>query len=447
MARFRRPWRRLLVAAAALLTLATPAAAHADAGAGAVRPVTVEYFYGEECPYCQELGPRLTELAAREPAVQLESYEVWHDAANRERFAATAAAHGVEPSGVPTTFALGRVWVGHSEQQWSELEATLLAAAADAAPTPAGPQATEAVTLPLVGTVELGGSLLGTTAVIAFVDGFNPCSLWVLSVLLAMTLHARSRRRLVIVGATFLAVTAAVYGLFIGGLFSVLSYVAYVGWIQTAVALVALTFAAVAIKDYFWFRRGPSLTIPERFKPRIYAHSRGLARAELSTPALVGGTAALGVGVALVELPCTAGFPVIWTNALAVHGVETPAFLGLLGLYLGVYLLDELALFAVVVATLRIGRFQEHHGRVLKLLGGTVMLALAAALFLRPELLAGVSGTLAVFAAALLLAALLALLERLLRRPVRSRAGPTEPVPRPPTAGHAGSERRERAGR
>ena len=418
MARTAPPWRRLLATLALLLPLVLlpQALAHAAAQSSG-RPVVVEYFYGEECPYCQQLGPRLAALADAEPAVRLETYEVWHDEGNRAHFAATAAAHGVEPSGVPMTFALGRVWIGYSEQLWAELEGAILAAVGDTVPGPPDVAAHDTLDVPVVGEVELGTSLLATTALIAAVDGFNPCSLWVLSVLLAMTLHARSRRRVVLVGGTFLVVTAAVYGLFVGGLFSVLSYVGLVGWIQAAVAAVALTFAIVAIKDFFWFGRGPSFTIPDRCKPRIYRSSRGLAKAELSTPALVGGAAALGLGVALVELPCTAGFPVIWTNALAVQGVETPAFLGLLGVYLGVYLLDEVVVFAVVVATLRIGRFQERHGRVLKLLGGTVMLALAVALFVRPELLADLTGMLVVFGVALLLAGLLAGVERLLRTP------------------------------
>jgi hypothetical protein len=41
-----------------------------------------------------------------------------------------------------------------------------------------------------LGTIDLGGtSLLVSTLVIGFVDGVNPCSLWVLSVLLAIVLH------------------------------------------------------------------------------------------------------------------------------------------------------------------------------------------------------------------------------------------------------------------
>ena len=52
-----------------------------------------------------------------------------------------------------------------------------------------------------------------------------------------------SRRRVVAVGALFLTITTALYGLYIIGIYSVLSYVAYLTWIQRAVAVLAAAFA------------------------------------------------------------------------------------------------------------------------------------------------------------------------------------------------------------
>ena len=70
-------------------------------------------------------------------------------------------------------------------------------------------------------------SLALSTALIAFVDGFNPCSLWVLSVLLALTLHTGSRKKVFIIGLVFLTVTALVYALFIAGLFTMFTIVSF----------------------------------------------------------------------------------------------------------------------------------------------------------------------------------------------------------------------------
>jgi hypothetical protein len=118
-------------------------------------------------------------------------------------------------------------------------------------------------------------------------------------------------------------------------------------------------------------------------------------------PATLAATGGMALGVTLVELPCTAGLPVLWTTLLADAGVATGAFALLLLLYMLVYLLDELLVFGVVVVTMRVTRIEERQGRVLKLVGGSVMLALALVMLFWPTLLESIGGTLAVFGVAL----------------------------------------------
>jgi hypothetical protein len=107
------------------------------------------------------------------------------------------------------------------------------------------------------------------------------------------------------------------------------------------------------------------------------------------------------------------GFPLVWNGILLEQGVTGPTYLMLLAVYLVVYLLDELVIFAAALLTLRMTRLAERHGRLLKLIGGSVMLALGSAMLIRPQVMNDMTGLLAVFATALLAAAGLALLQRL----------------------------------
>jgi len=271
----------------------------------------------------------------------------------------------------------------------------------DTAPVGTVAGGTDLLHLPVIGAVSLGArSLAFSTAMIAFVDGFNPCSLWVLSILLALVLHTGSRRKIFLVGAAFLLVTAAVYGLFIVGLFKIFTVIDFLGPVQSMVAVLALVFAVVNIKDYFWYGRGFSFSISDRHKPKIYRDFRGLLTPGRSTAALLGATVVMALGIALIELPCTAGFPVLWTNMVAAHEPTLLEFSLLLGLYMSVYLMDELLVFGAAVYTLKMTRMEEKHGRALKLVGGMVMLALALVLLLDPERMNTFGGSLVVFAAA-----------------------------------------------
>jgi hypothetical protein len=288
------------------------------------------------------------------------------------------------------------------------------------APTPqtAAPQAPVktqyTLDLPVLGQVDLDAhSLAFSTAIIGLVDGFNPCSLWVISLLLALVINTGSRKKALTVGLTYLVVAAGLYGLIMVGLFSAFAVIGYALWIRIAVALIALTFAVVNIKDYFWFKAGASFTISDEHKPGIYRNIRNILSPGKSGLALVGATAAMAGGITLIEMPCTAGLPILWTKLITANNVGGIEFGLLLGLYLLLFMLDEMAVFISAVVTLKATRLEEKEGRILKLVGGVVMLALAVVLLIDPTLMDSVRNSLLIFGAAFALAAMILLVHRL----------------------------------
>jgi len=433
-------------------------AAPGRAAPGEEAPDTVVYFFwGDGCPHCAAAEPFLADLAARYPGVEVRDFEVWYHPENAKALERMADAFGFVPTGVPVIIVGDTYWIGFSEERTAApIEAVVAACArsgcpdagagilgpASPSPSPgagtpsssASPSGREdddgvadgdagggqtlaagdpALSLPFLGTVDLSRqSLVLSTVLIALVDGFNPCSLWVLSVLLALTLRGGSRRTTVVVGLVFIGVTAFVYALFIAGVFSVLTLANIAPWVRIAVAVVALVFAIVNVKDYFWWREGVSFTIPEDAKPGIYRRMRRVVASGESLPALVGGTVVLAAGVSLVEFACTAGFPVLWANMLTAQEVTAATFLVLLAIYLVIYQADELLIFGAAVVTLRASKLQERGGRILKLVGGMLMLTLAAVMLVNPALMNDVGTSLLVFVVALGAAGLVLLLHR-----------------------------------
>jgi thiol-disulfide isomerase/thioredoxin len=460
----------LLLALAATLSplpLRTAQASPPAATATPAATLNIYFFWGDGCPHCAAAKPFLAGLAQRYPGVTVRDFEVWYATANQPILARMSARFGFEAHAVPTIFIGNRYWEGYSDAIGREIEAYVRGCLAsgcvdagtgivaplpvDTAPligpvAPLGPVAPTPIAapviaaesssaaildVPLLGTLDMANeSQIVSTVLIAFVDGVNPCSIWVLSVLLALTLRTGSRKKVFLIGLVFIAVTAAIYALFITGLFTMLSVIRFVGWIQAAVALVALVFAVVNIKDYFWYREGLSFTIPDARKPGLYQRMRNVLNASQSTPGLIGATVVMAAGVSLIEFSCTAGFPVLWTNLLTAQKVTPAAFALLLGLYMLIYQIDELGLFAVAVVTLKANRIEEKHGRVLKLIGGMLMLALAIVMLINPALMNNLGSSLLIFAIAL--AATLAVL--FVHRWLLPRLGVhfgTEPAPQP----------------
>ena len=420
--------------------------------------VNIYFFWGDGCPHCEEEKPFLDSLVSEYSQVNLVDYEVWYNRDNQAVLLQFSQALGFEPSGVPVTVIGDQYWIGFREDYKTEMESILqqtldnpnaadiglnlantapdtMDAQVSAPESAAEPAATleasqsnvlpepesgidtqprdQTINLPLIGRVNLEKeSLALSTAIIGFVDGFNPCSLWVLSVLLALTLHSGSRKKILVVGLTFLIVTTIVYSLFITGVFTLFSYIGYLKWIQIAVALIALTFGFVNFKDYFWYKEGVSFTISDKHKPKLYQNMRSTVADTRSLLGLAGSSAALAVGVSFIEFSCTAGFPVIWSNLLAANQVTTIDFILLLGLYMLIYLLDELVVFVTAAVTMKASRMEEKHGRLLKLASGVIMLALGFVMLVNPAWMNNVGTSLLVFLAAIALTLLVSLVHR-----------------------------------
>ncbi|MEM7055241.1 MAG: thioredoxin, partial [Pseudomonadota bacterium] len=277
-------------------------------------------FKSATCPHCNEQRPFLDALAEQHERFEIRYYEIVETSEHHDLLRLMARAFDVNPGSVPMVFIGDSVWVGDSGRIRSEIEtkvAECLALGCSDARALAERRVVDdvaliapsdtTINLPFIGRVDFSFQpLLLSTAVIAFVDGFNPCSLWLLTILIALVLHSGSRRRVLIVGLVFLATTAAVYGLFMVGLFSVLAYASYLPWMYWIVAAFALIFGLVSIKDYFWFKRGFSFTIDDKHKPGIFKRFRELIKDGRSPLALAGATLVMALGIALIELPCTA---------------------------------------------------------------------------------------------------------------------------------------------
>lgn len=389
------------------------------AGVAGVRPVnaqsseeqgvTIEFFWGDGCPVCAKAEPFLKDLVDRYDGVKIRDHEIWYNEANRALYQKTADKLNIpkEGRGVPLIIIGDRYWMGFNDVIGEEIEQVVK----DQGASLVDPNST--LNVPIFGRINLTGkSTLLTTALIAFVDGFNPCSVWVLTMLLALTLHTGSRSKVMVIGLIFLTVTAAVYGLFIAGIFATIGIGRFIPWIQVVVALVALFFAAVNIKDYFWYKEGLSFTISDKEKPGIFQRMRRVMDASQNFWSLAGATVVLSAGVSLVEFSCTVGLPMMWASILHTQQVAVGTFILLLLLYLAIYQLDELVIFGTAVYTLKATRLEEKQGRILKLIGGVLMFTLAVVMLVNPTLLESLQSSLIVFAIAFALVLLILVVHR-----------------------------------
>jgi hypothetical protein len=222
------------------------------------------------------------------------------------------------------------------------------------------------------------------TLVIAGLDAFNPCAFFVLLSLLSLLVHARSRRRIALIGGIFVLFSGLIYFIFMAAWLNLFLLFGAVRWITLAAGLVALVIALLNIKDFFLFGVGPSVSIPESAKPGIFQRMRGLLQSDNPWGLLVG-TVVLAIAVNSYELLCTSGLPMIYTRLLTLEELPT----GIYYLYLAAYNLVYVIPLAIIVTlfTLTLGsrKLQAREGRLLKLMSGSMMLGLGCLLIFYPD--------------------------------------------------------------
>jgi len=370
------------------------------ASAAANEPVIEEnvlYYFWGHCPICSKPEEHVG-LFADYP-VDVRIYEVFHDEAGRSKYDQVSEELNITAMGFPTLVYNDRYWLGFSEVVQEEIVAAIEASLEQREVESEG----SIVRLPLIGEVDLQAApILLTTVMIAFLDGFNPCSLFVLTFLLAIIIHSASRKKIFLIGFTFLLVTSAVYGLFILGILNIMVFAARLFWIRNVIAALVIVVGLFGIKDFLVAREGPTFSIPEKHKSKFYKQVRKIFYTDSVLP-MIGATAVMGLGIALVELPCTAGFPFIWSTIVAGMDLSPNYFALLFAIYLLIYLLDEVVIFLVAVMKMRSAKMTEEQGRTLKLVAGTLMLVLGLILLVRPEYMESITGLAATFGAAFMI--------------------------------------------
>lgn len=400
----RQPRRLLLLVWLVFAALATVPAASAVPQSNA-SALTLHFFWAPNCPHCAAAKPFIETLQRRHPRLQLREYEIWRQRENFELLLALAERHSGGVVSTPAIVLGDRLWFGFNDATGDEIEQTLVrcldggcselltaagkptAAEPPPAETPTTPEKAAPVKVPLVGSLDPESlSLPVLTLVLGLLDSFNPCAFFVLLFLLSLLVHLRSRRIMLLVGGTFVFFSGLIYFLFMAAWLNLFLLAGRMQQVTTVAGIVALLVATLNIKDFFFFHRGLTLSIPESAKPRLFKRMRRLLT-EDRLPSILLGTVVLAVAANSYELLCTAGFPMVYTRALTLHNLERWQYYAGLALYNVIYVVPLLVIVIIFTFTLGARKLSEWHGRVLKLVSGMMMLLLGLALLVNPGLL------------------------------------------------------------
>lgn len=368
------------------------AMASPEAGYGA----TVELFVREGCPHCAKAEAFFTQLAKERPDIRIVIRDVRKEPAALVRLKEIARGRDGAVI-VPAIYVGGQLLLGFSDEAHTgrlirdalkgQIAHHGIEAAAgscnveEALSCSNDGEATGAETPPfevtLVGrTVSLDDvGLPAFTLVIGLLDGFNPCSMWVLILMISLLAPMNDRPRMLAIAGTFVFVQGIAYFAFLAAWLNLFLLIGLSRTSQVIIAAIATVAGLINMKDFWAFGKGVSLSIPEGAKPGIYTRIRRILHAQDLAAAIIG-TIVLAVLVQVVEFMCTSGFPALFTRILTLRELDPWSYYGYLLLYIAAYMVDDVIVLGIGVVTLSRHKLQEMEGRWLKLISGVVMVGL-----------------------------------------------------------------------
>jgi hypothetical protein len=367
----------------------------------------VYFFWSLKCPHCLDARPHIEALPQAVPGIRLHSLELTRQREHARLYIEMAEGLGQRAEAVPAILFCGEMHVG-----WDSPESTgafliqrlkacqeRVAAGLPAADTDQGAMPE----LPLIGALDLEAlSLPALTLAIAGMDAFNPCAFFVLLFLLSLLVHQQRRSRMLVIGGIFVFFSGLMYFAFMAAWLNLYKLFSGLAWVTAGAGILAVLIGIVNVKDFFAFKKGISLSIPESRKADIFRRGRAILAAG-NLPTMLVATVALAIAANFYELLCTAGFPMVYTRLLTLHELPTSTHYFYLALYNLVYVVPLLVIVFAFALSMGGRKLTERQGRLLKLLSGLMMLGLGLLLLIAPERLNSLATALVLLGAALML--------------------------------------------
>jgi len=216
-------------------------------------------------------------------------------------------------------------------------------------------------------------SLPVLTIVLGILDSFNPCAFFILIFLLNILIYTKSRKRMLLIGSIFIFFSGLLYALFMFILYgSFLLTKGHIAVVNIIVGIIALTLGIFNIKDFFFFKKGATLSIPEDKKPKIFKQMRNIVKNPKLTATIIG-TIILAATVNFYELLCTLGLPFVFTKQLEANNLSAFESGTYIFFYNLVYVIPLIVIVLIFVFTLGRRKITEWHGRIMKLMSGIML--------------------------------------------------------------------------
>ena len=385
------------------------------------RIVNIHLFYGDGCPHCAAEKEFLSDYLKDKPNVKLYTYEVWGSSKNQQLLSDVQRQMGSSASGVPYTVIGKKVIVGYSdgttdenikqsveyylneENEYRDYAGEVTGVSkknSSKIETPTKEEKddnsneentfSEEVSVPVLGKINAKSVSLPLLAVVlGFVDGFNPCAMWILIFLITMLFNMKDKKKMWILGLTFIITSGVVYLLFMLTWLNLATFISKISFIRLLIALVAIVVGIINLSKYISSlnkKDDGCDVVDKKERKKIMEKIISITKEKKFVLAILG-IMVLAASVNIVELMCSVGLPLVFTQILAMNDLSTFSYMIYMFIYIFFFLIDDIVVFAIAMITLKVTGISTKYTKYSHLIGGIIMLIIGILMIVKPELL------------------------------------------------------------
>lgn len=219
------------------------------------------------------------------------------------------------------------------------------------------------------------------------IDGFNPCAMWILIFLISMLFNMKDRKKMWCLGIIFLFTSAFVYLLFMFTWLGITTtLLTKVTWFRIIIALIALIGAYINLKSFYnSIKNGSGCeVVDDKKRKKIFDKIRKITNEKKFILSVLG-IMLLAASVNVIELACSAGIPVLFTNVLALNNLTPTQTSIYIFIYILFFLLDDIVVFVIAMLTLNIKAISTKYTKYSHLIGGILMLLIGLLMLFKPS--------------------------------------------------------------
>jgi cytochrome c biogenesis protein CcdA/glutaredoxin len=232
------------------------------------------------------------------------------------------------------------------------------------------------VKIPFYGVIDLKKySLIIIASVLGFVDGFNPCAMWVLIMFLSILIQSGSRKKMIQIAGIFILAETIMYFMILNAWFKTWDFIKLDTIVTPIIGVISIGAGIFFLYEFFTNKDGECKVTSVNQKKRTIEKIKKIVEAPMSL-GIFFATIGIALSVNIIEFACSIGIPQAFTKLLDMSSLTLMGKQLYIIIYTFFYMIDDFIVFGIAIYAFQFLGLTTKYSRFCLIIWGLIMLTL-----------------------------------------------------------------------